>query len=407
MADRAPCTLPSDTKNVQTIKTRAKLAGAACAALAAAGCMSGGKSLDVAGEEADYREQIGVYSNPAADPNGMDPVAAAAFWSVRYDQDPKDWNAAVNYSMALRRIGSVEQAVKVMSAAANFHSEEPAVAIETARALIEAGRAFEAVRHVQVAHEADPRDWRVLSVYGVALDQIGEHKSAQAKYELALSIAPGVVSLLNNKGLSYALDGNLVEAQRILRAAASAPGADARVRQNLALVLAIKGDMLEAERLARSDLPPQIADGNINYYRSLVVQPAYWQDFAADDLDLPAFDAAPAPAQAAPLKAAPVNAPSTAPQPAPLVAPQPVSQPTAEPLATAAPQAAPEPLAQPVVVDEPKSTAASAEDAPVSDNETAATPASPTYYAPLDEGPVFIDPLADDETVIDLKKIGN
>ena len=81
---------------------------------------------------------------------------------------------------------------------------------------------------------------------------------------------------------------------QVLRTAATRPGADARIRQNLALALAIRGDTQEAERLARSDLPPQIAEGNIEYFRSLAVQPAYWHNYAKD-ADAPDFDQTTAP----------------------------------------------------------------------------------------------------------------
>ncbi|MEM6413780.1 MAG: hypothetical protein AAF720_03905 [Pseudomonadota bacterium] len=371
----------------------------AIACLALVACASDGKQLDAAGEDADYKEQVSVYSNPSADPNGMDPVAAAAFWGVKYDRDPKDWKAAVNYSTALRKIGSVEQSVKVMSKVSKFFGEEADVALETARALIEAGRAFEAIRHVEIAHRANPEDWRTLSVYGVALDQIGEHKTAQLKYEQALTIAPGVVSILNNKGLSYALDGNLSKAKSILRAAASAPGADARVRQNLALVLAIKGDMLEAERLARSDLPPQVADSNINFYRSLVVQPAYWQDFAAEDIQAP-FKDEPADQE---LLGGPVNAPAT---------------PTAL-IPTTKKEVAVSPLAQPEEIKVSLEKAALPTQPVEAETSQAATGVSNTAFDPalelglsvddnpseLDSNPIYIDPLSADDSIIDLKEI--
>jgi len=67
--------------------------------------------------------------------------------------------------------------------------------------------------------------------------------------------------------------------------------------------------MREAERLARSDLPPQIADQNIDYFRALMNQPAYWQEYAADNVDTPSFDAAPVAAKADQTPAKPAPAP--------------------------------------------------------------------------------------------------
>ncbi|MEQ8936513.1 MAG: hypothetical protein RIE56_12060, partial [Amphiplicatus sp.] len=153
-------------------------------------------------------------------------------------------------------------------------------------------------------------DWRALSAYGVSLDQIGEHEAARQKYDAALALAPEAASVMSNKGLSFALSGDLSSAVSVMRAAATSRKGDARIRQNFALVLALKGDLKEAERLARSDLPPQVANQNVQFFRSLMNQPAYWQDFAAGDFEAPVFDA-PAPAPALP------DAPSVAPKPLP------------------------------------------------------------------------------------------
>jgi Flp pilus assembly protein TadD len=272
-------------------------------------CASSGKSLSADGKKVDYKEEIGVFTNPGSPPGDMDPIAAAAFWGTRYDANRKDVNAAVAYSAALRKINSVEEAVKVSSRAANENPDSAPANIEAGKALVEAGRAFEAVRYLEKGADLSPRDWKAQSAFGVALDQIGEHELARSKYELALTIAPDQPALLNNKGLSYALDGNLEAAKLTLRAAASARGADARVRQNLALVLALKGEMREAERLARSDLPPQVADQNIDYFRTLMNQPSYWQEATADNVETPTFDEAPA-KQSAPKPATPVPAPT-------------------------------------------------------------------------------------------------
>ncbi|MBI1393295.1 MAG: tetratricopeptide repeat protein [Alphaproteobacteria bacterium] len=355
--------------NPTNSRTAFRAGAAAAFGLALAACQTTGKDLDAAGKDARYRDSIAAFADPSADPNGMDPVAAAAFWSVRYDRDPSDWRAAVNYSAALRKLGSLDQAVRVIVAVADKNGDEPDVAFEAGKALIEAGRAFEAVRHLENADAGRPHDWRILSAFGVALDQIGEHEIARTKYQLALTLAPDQVNIMNNKGLSFAMQGDLGSASRILRAAAARPGADARVRQNLALVLAIKGDMAEAERLARSDLPPQIANGNIEYFRSLIVQPSYWTNYSPSDIDAPDFEAD----DVTPIEKASVetNAPA-------VLAPIEAEAPSRKAAAT---QAAAEPanaLVQPAIADIP----ADATDAAAPASATSATPTAVILSAP-------------------------
>lgn len=278
---------------LRTFSHGLKLAGCGLVAIMvqACGTMQKTQSAMGVGDE-KYRDAIGVYTDPAADA-GMDPIAAAAFWGTRYNTNQSDPAIAVKFSQSLRKIGSSEEAVNIMQKTAGLYGEDAAVSLEYGKVLVENGRAFEAVRHLEKAVAQRPTDWSAISAYGVALDQIGEHKSARTQYNRALSMAPGAISVMNNKGLSYALEGDLSKARATLYEAAGRAGGDARIRQNLALVLALSGEMREAERLARSDLPPQVADNNIDFFRQLMSQPAYWGEYAA--ADTPTFDAPAAP----------------------------------------------------------------------------------------------------------------
>lgn len=258
----------------------------------------------------EYRAAVGVYTAADADETrGMDPIAAAAFWGTRYNVNQSDPFVATKFSQSLRKIGSTDEAATVMQKAITANPDNADVGLEYGKVLVESGRAFEAVRYIETAAAAAPTDWRVFSAYGVALDQIGEHDAARVKYDRALAMAPSEVAILNNKGLSYALEGNLSMARATLREASARAGADSRIRQNLALVLALSGEMREAERLARSDLPPLVADNNIDVYRQLMNQPAYWEEYAGAAANAPSFDDVPA----APLSPAPAS-PSTKPR---------------------------------------------------------------------------------------------
>lgn len=307
---------------------------AAPALLAAAlcGCATGASqapqaaSDHAAAKSTDLKDAIGVDAAFDASAEPRDPVASAAFWSTRFDRNPNDMEAAVKYSQALRKIGSLKESVDVMAKVAQNHGDDTDVQIEYGKSLIQDGRAFEAVRYLETAVGASPTDWRAMSAYGVALDEIGENTLARQQYDHALSINPEAVNVLNNKGMSYALSGDLKRSEMLLRRASSSAGATAKVRQNLALVLALKGDLNEAERLARSDLPPKVADNNIRVFRSMYNQPAYWQGLGAGSYDTPSFDDAPASPEA---PAAAPQAPSGPPQQ--LLVPSPGQKPGQEP----------------------------------------------------------------------------
>ena len=130
------------------------------------------------------------------------------------------------------------------------------------------------------AHSPDQPDWRVLSVEGAVLDQMGRPEEARRHYESALRIVPDDPSVLSNLGLSYALSKELPQAEETLRRAVDRPGADRRVRQNLALVVGLQGRFAEAEQIAKADLPSDEAAANVAYLRQMLAQPNSWKKLA-------------------------------------------------------------------------------------------------------------------------------
>ena len=133
------------------------------------------------------------------------------------------------------------------------------------RALADAGNFKQALEVLERAHSPDLPDWRILSVQGAVMDQMGRHADAQRYYAGALKIMPDEPSVLSNLGLSYALSKDLKRAEDTLRRAAARDSADRRVRQNLALVVGLQGRFQEAETIARAELPPDEAAANVSY----------------------------------------------------------------------------------------------------------------------------------------------
>src|SRR5690606_6053612 len=87
------------------------------------------------------------------------------------------------------------------------------------RALADVGSFAQALDVLSRAHTPDQPDWRILSVQGAVLDQVGRHEEARRYYASALRLAPGEPSVLSNLGLSYALTKDLKQAEQVLRQA--------------------------------------------------------------------------------------------------------------------------------------------------------------------------------------------
>jgi Flp pilus assembly protein TadD len=190
----------------------------------------------------------------------------------RFRANPRDPDVAISYAQALRATGQRTQASAVLETAALHNPENRALLGAYGRALADAGNFKQAMDVLERAHSPDQPDWRILSVQGAVMDQMGRHAEAQRYYASALRIVPDEPSVLSNLGLSYALSKDLKRAEETLRKASGTGTPDKRVRQNLALVVGLQGRFQEAETIARAELPPVEAAANVAYLKRMLAQ---------------------------------------------------------------------------------------------------------------------------------------
>ncbi len=259
-----------------------------CSVVALTGCAStGSPDSATAMEQAQARIDDPALRGAAVESTKtQDYVAAAAYWGTLYERNPDQADAAVNYSRALRQIGSVAQAIGVMQRTHITNGSNADVLAEYGKVLAAGGRADQAAAMLNEAARLSPQDWSVRSALGVALDQMGLYDAARQSYEEALALSPGNPSVLTNLGLSHALSGDLDNAERTLRQAVADSRADAHAAAKPCHRSRSQGNFDEAARLARADLPANVADGNIAYLRDMLSQPALWQQMK--EIDAPA-----------------------------------------------------------------------------------------------------------------------
>src|SRR6476659_6995970 len=214
------------------------LASAAVVAMFAVGLCGCQTTSDITGS---------LGSKSAAAPDA-DPRRAVEVYGERYRANPKDADVALAYGQALRATG--QRGNKALLAAYG-------------RALADNGNFQAAFDVLSRAHTPDNPDWRILSVQGAALDQLGRHDEARAYYTSALKIVPDEPSVLSNLGLSYMLSKDLAKAEDTLRSAHGRNEKDQRVRMNLAVVLGLEGRMPEAEGIVKAELPPDDATAKV------------------------------------------------------------------------------------------------------------------------------------------------
>src|SRR6204780_5090532 len=123
--------------------------------------------------------------NPDADPH-----RAVDVYGERYRANPKDPDAALAYGQALRASGQRAQAVAVLEQATIAHPGDKALLGGFGRALADNGNFQQAFDVLTKAHSPSNPDWRILSVQGTVLDQMGRHDEARRYYDTALKIVP-------------------------------------------------------------------------------------------------------------------------------------------------------------------------------------------------------------------------
>jgi len=238
------------------------------AALAASGCST------TSGTSPDTTGSIATDTAPRSAAQWRSEMDS---WGERYRANQADPDAAVRYAQALRAVGQRAQAAAVLEQSAIHNPENRVVLGAYGRALADNGSYQQALEVLNRAHSQDQPDWRILSVQGAVLDQMGRHSDAQRHYASALRLMPEEPSVLSNLGLSYALSKNLPAAEATMRRAAAQPGAEPKVRQNLALVVGLQGRFQEAETIAKGDLSPAEASANVAYLRQMLAQQSEWK----------------------------------------------------------------------------------------------------------------------------------
>ena len=195
----------------------------------------------------------------------LDPLARSVFWSREQEIDPADPAAGPKLAEALRQLGQYDQAASIAQQALVTQPANVDAMLELGRAHIARGQAFYGIAALEQARATAPRDWRPLSLLGVAYNQVRRADDARAAWNEGLRLSPDNPDILTNAAIALTADGNAPAAEALLRRAVLQPGATLKTRQNLALVLGLQGKTAEAEQIIRRDLPPEAADRNLQW----------------------------------------------------------------------------------------------------------------------------------------------
>jgi Flp pilus assembly protein TadD len=237
-------------------------------AVVAGACQSSSSSNSLTSDRA-------IGAGPTGEGSIKDTARAGQDWRA----DPGNIELGLAYASNLQALGQVDDQIKVLDELARRNPGDAELQAYYGRQLTHHGRAADGERVLQRLVDAGKADWRVHSALGSALDQQGKFEQARKQYAIAMQSGANRLTVLNNVGMSYMLEGDLTAAEAALRDASKLPGGDVepRVRQNLALAVGLQGRFEEARDIASRDLPPDTVEANLAYLRSMLSQPDTWQ----------------------------------------------------------------------------------------------------------------------------------
>lgn len=198
---------------------------------------------------------------------------------------PADEKIGMAYADNLGKLGQQSTQIEVLKAISLAHPNDAPLQARIGKQLLGANRAGEAATILERAVATNKADWKTYSALGSAYDQQGQYDLARAQYAKALALQPNALSVQNNLGMSYALQGKLPEAEKILRSAMAQPAniSFPMVRQNLALVVGLQGRLDEAKQIASADLPPDQVQANVAYLQQMLAKPNTWAQLSAQN----------------------------------------------------------------------------------------------------------------------------
>jgi Flp pilus assembly protein TadD len=254
------------------LKSRSAFAPLLLLAVLASGCSGRDAKLESDPVTTSSTSPAGVAEGPA--PSYLRTRDLATAWAAH----PGDEKIGMEYAANLGKLGQVDTQTQVLKSISLAHPQDAALQSRIGKEFLAAQRPGEAATILERATASGNADWKAYSALGTAYDQQGQFDLARQQYNKALALQPGSLSVENNLGMSYALQGKLPEAEKMLRSTLNQPGSAAmpQIRQNLSLVVGLQGRLDEAKQIASADLPPDQVDANMQYLQQMLSKPNTW-----------------------------------------------------------------------------------------------------------------------------------
>jgi Flp pilus assembly protein TadD len=185
-------------------------------------------------------------------------LSRSVFWGEQHQINPLDPEAGVKLAQALRELGQYDQAAQTAQTVLTLQPRNIDAMLEIGRAQIARGQAFYGIAALEQARDQNPRDWRPLSLLGVAYQQVRRPAEAQQAWASALTLSPENPDVLANAAMAQMAGGNATEAETLLRRAAAQPAASLRCARTWPSCWAFKARWARPKTSCAAISPPRL-----------------------------------------------------------------------------------------------------------------------------------------------------
>lgn len=170
-----------------------------------------------------------------------EPTKSPVYLERAYKKNPDSEIAVIDYAIALREAGHLEQASTILQPFANAKGASSLATSEYAALELAAGNYKTAEKYAQKAILADEANFKAFHRLGIALDAQSMYEEAERAYRKGLELWQGnPTTIMNNLALNLASQGFLDESIEILRKAKSVSPDRVEIERNLRIVTALK-----------------------------------------------------------------------------------------------------------------------------------------------------------------------
>ncbi len=178
----------------------------------------------------------------------------------------------IGLAESLRRVGDYEKAVPIYNQVLDEDSGNLDAQEGRALVLMAQGKSVDASRAFSDIVEKDGKRWRTLNALGILFTSKNMIPEAMAYYTEALKYSADNPAVLNNVGLTQAIDKNnnrsfdaLDQASRLSKS----PAQRKQIDMNLAMVLGASGDLERAREVAGKYYEGAALENNMGLYAHL------------------------------------------------------------------------------------------------------------------------------------------